>query len=45
MVQGFEIDQEKVSASRYVGAITVRFIEQLRSGTVPWQNPGSRRRT
>lgn len=25
MVQGFEIDEEKVSASRYVGAITVRF--------------------
>ncbi|HYF89868.1 DUF2066 domain-containing protein [Azospirillum sp.] len=25
LVQGFEIDEEKVSASRYVGAITVRF--------------------
>ncbi|CAO3423323.1 hypothetical protein [Azospirillum endophyticum] len=25
MVQGFEIDEEKVSASRYVGSITVRF--------------------
>ncbi|KAA0593568.1 DUF2066 domain-containing protein [Azospirillum lipoferum] len=25
LVQGFEIDDEKVSASRYVGAITVRF--------------------
>ena len=25
LVQGFEIDEEKVSASRYLGAITVRF--------------------
>ncbi len=25
MVQGFEIDEEKVSATRYVGSITVRF--------------------